>query len=171
MSWRIRLARSEDVAALPAIEEDAAELLAEEPSLAGIVLPEARDPQTYGTMIAGGHSLVAERDGTAIGFAATRAYGRELHLHELSVARAAQRQGIGTRLLLAVTVEAKNAGFRAVTLNTFRDIAWHAPFYARHGFALLEELDAHPRLAANLEAAVEAGLPRERRCAMIRFLG
>jgi GNAT superfamily N-acetyltransferase len=91
-------------------------------------------------------------------------------LNEISVAREHQGQGIGAGLLEALAVDARNSGFSAITLNTYRDIAWNAPFYARHSFVEVENFEGRPHLAQSLEAAVELGLPRDRRCAMIRFL-
>ena len=169
-NWSLRLARAEDAEAFFEVEEDASELLKNEPSLAGIPVPPSRDAQTYRDMIKQRHCLVAHDDEQIIGIAAARPIGRELHRHELSVARQHQRRGIGAVLLNAVKIDARNAGIRAVTLHTYRDIPWNAPFYLRHGFAIVDDIASHPRLAAGLEAAVDFGLPRERRCAMIHFL-
>ena len=168
--WHIRLAQPEDAEAMSAVEEDAAALFASDPSLAGIALPPAGTPEDYRTRIAQGHCIVAHEGERIVGFASCRPVGRELHLHELSVASSHQGRGIGRRLLYAVVADARASGFRAVTLNTFRDVAWNGPFYARHGFVEIDDIESHPRLAASLEAAVAAGLPRERRCAMIRFV-
>ncbi|MFB0612559.1 GNAT family N-acetyltransferase [Aurantiacibacter poecillastricola] len=168
--WSLRLARPEDAEGFAEVEEDASQLLREEPSLAGIPLLPNRSAEEYRAIIARRRSLSALGDGDIIGFAAARPVGSELHLHELSVARAFQRRGIGSTLLRALKVDAANAGFKALTLLTYRDIAWNAPFYEAHGFAVLEDLSEHPRLAAGLDAGVGAGLPRERRCAMICVL-
>ena len=168
--WRIRLARGGDAEAMSKVEADAAALFDSDPTLADITLPPPRDPNAYRAIVARGHSLVVEAGDSVVGFAACRAYGRELHLHELSVAVSWQGKGIGAALLEAVAIDARNAGMRAVTLETFIDVAWNAPFYARHGFELVEDVATHPRLAVELDGAVEAGLPRERRCAMIRFI-
>ena len=121
-------------------------------------------------MIANGRCLVAFAPAKIVGFAAARPHGRELHLHELSVASDYQGQGIGRRLLYAVEADARVSNFRAITLNTFRDVPWNAPFYARHGYAVLDDMEEHPRLAAAAEAAVAAGLPRDLRCSMIKFI-
>jgi N-acetylglutamate synthase-like GNAT family acetyltransferase len=162
----IRRAKVKDAQAFHRVEEDAAALLRTEPSLAGITIPPSRSRAQYEEIIRQGHSLVAVTDRVVVGIAAARPFGRELHLHELSVASAAQRRGVGTALLIALIDRARAAGFDAVTLNTFRDIPWNAPFYARHGFQEVENVGLHARLSAALEAAVAAGLPRERRCAM-----
>ena len=170
LDWSLRLAHPEDAAQFAEVEEDAARLFLSEPSMAGIAMPPSRSAEQYRAIIALRQSLCATCDGEVVGFAAARPAGRELHLHELSVAIAFQRRGIGATLLRALKIDARNAGFQAITFHTFRDIAWQAPFYARHGFAEVENLEDHPRLVAGLEAAVEAGLPRERRCAMICVL-
>ncbi|RDC60513.1 4-(cytidine 5'-diphospho)-2-C-methyl-D-erythritol kinase [Alteripontixanthobacter maritimus] len=169
--WRIRLARPDDAQAFHDVEADAGGLLEQHPSLAQITLPSPRSSQEYAAMIDKGHSLAAVSEDAVIGFVATRPFGRELHIHELSVRRSFQRRGIGATLLGALAIDAHNAGFAALTLNTFRDIPWNAPFYARQGFEIIGDIEAHPRLAHALEKAVAARLPRENRCAMIRFLG
>jgi ribosomal protein S18 acetylase RimI-like enzyme len=168
--WSLRLARAEDAEGFHAVEDDAAQLLANEPSLAGLPVPPSRSAEEYRAIIAQRHSLTAISADRVIGFAATRRHARELHLHQLSVATAFQRQRIGATLLGALKIDARNAGIRAITLHTYRDIAWNAPFYARHGFEIIQDLSAYPHLAAGQEAAVAFGLPRERRCAMIAFL-
>ena len=66
--------------------------------------------------------------------------------------------------------DARNSGYSAITLTTFRDLPWNGPFYARLGFEEVTALDAHPRLAGELALEADHGLPVERRCAMIHFL-
>ncbi len=165
--WSVRLAHPEDAEGFAEVEEDAARILRDAPSLAQVTMPPTRSAAEYRAIIAQRQSLAAESDARIIGFAAARPAGRELHLHELSVARAFQRNGIGGTLLRALQIDARNAGFASITLHTFRDIAWNAPFYAEYGFVEVTDPTAHPRLAAGLDSAVEAGLPREMRCAMI----
>ena len=168
--FHIRLAKLSDAEAFHEVEEDAARLLREEPSLEGVTIPPSSSPDEYRSMIRAGHSLAATIDDAVVGFAATRTYGRELHLHEMSVACAFQGKRIGATRLKALQIDARNSGMQAITLNTFRDIAWNAPFYARHGFVIVDDIEAHPRLADSLIRAEAAGLPVERRCAMICFL-
>ena len=40
---------------------------------------------------------------------------------------------------------ARSHGYGAVTLTTYRDVPWNAPFYERLGFSVLDELT--PELA------------------------
>jgi GNAT superfamily N-acetyltransferase len=59
------------------------------------------------------------------------------HLEELDVLPAHGRKGLGSELLDTVCTWAKQAGYSAVTLTTFRDIPWNAPFYEHRGFQVV----------------------------------
>lgn len=168
--FSIRLARAEDAEAFHEVEEDAASLLREEPSLEGVPVPPSESAEHYRALIRRGNCLAATSRDEVVGFAAAGKIGRELHLHELSVARRSQGQGIGATLLQALAIDARNCGLRAITLNTYRDIAWNGPFYARHGFVEIENFEGREHLLESLEKAAALGMPRERRCAMIKFL-
>ncbi|MCP2018678.1 MAG: GNAT family N-acetyltransferase [Erythrobacter sp.] len=169
--FSIRLARSEDAEAFPAVERAAAVLFADDPDCAEIDFDAVRSAADYRRLIARGHCLVAERGERIVGFLATQPCGRELHICEMDVHPGCQGQGIGAVMLRACLIDAGNAGFRAVTLTTFRDLPWNGPFYTRIGFVEVEDLAAHPRLAEEIAAEIEAGLPAQRRIAMIHFLG
>jgi ribosomal protein S18 acetylase RimI-like enzyme len=110
--------------------------------------------------------LVATEGGSLLGFSACQACEDALHLWELSVRLEEQRRGIGRELVLATEDLARVRGLRAVTLSTFRDIAWNAPFYARLGFVELSLEDLNPRLAAIREHEAALGLDIANRCAM-----
>jgi predicted N-acetyltransferase YhbS len=168
--YSIRLARPEDAEAFHLVEEDAAVLLREEPSLAGTVIPPTASADEHARTIRKGRSLAALQGERVIGFAAIGTVGRELHLAELSVERAHQRYGVGSLLIRAMMIDARNSGYRAVTLNTYRDIPWNAPFYARFGFVEVENFEGRPHLTESHQGAAAMGLPMERRCAMICFL-
>lgn len=168
--WHLRLARPEDADDWPAIERAAAELFRSDPDLADIDLDEVWEPSDLRRLIRKGHCLAAQLGERPIGFLASQPFGRELHIWEMSVHPDGQRSGIGSGLLRACLIDATNSGFKAVTLTTFRDVAWNAPFYVRLGFEEVTALDAHPRLAGELAVEADNGLPADRRCAMIRFL-
>ncbi len=168
--FEIRLARPDDAAHLPEVELAAGTLFRQIEGLSGVAGMHAIPAERQRRLIAKGHSLIAEIDTRIVGFVSTEPFGRELHIREFSVHPDVQRRGIGGTLLRAVAIDARNAGFSALTLTTFRDVPWNGPFYERHGFVELREPANHPRLAADLAVEAEHGLPRERRCAMIRFL-
>jgi GNAT superfamily N-acetyltransferase len=62
------------------------------------------------------------------------------HVQELAVLPASMRKGIGSALLGAACDWARGAGYAAITLTTYADVAWNAPFYAARGFRELAEL-------------------------------
>jgi len=74
-----------------------------------------------------------------------------------------QRQGIGTLLMARLQ---QMAGDLPVTLTTFRDVAWNAPFYAALGFEILPESALSDRLRRILLDEAAHGIPIERRVAM-----
>ena len=152
---------------MPEIERAAAGAFAGE---ASIDPSRTRTAADYARLIRRGHSLVAYVGEAMAGFLVAQPFSRELHIWEMDVAPAFQRQGIGAGLVRAAQIDARNTGFKAMTLTTFRDLAWNGPFYARLGFEEVTALDAHPRLAGELANEVDDGLPADRRCAMICFL-
>ena len=77
------------------------------------------------------------------------------HLWQLSVHPSSGRQGIGRALVEAVCDWACSNGYPAVTLTTFRDVPWNAPFYSRLGFRTLDELS--PGLSAIRQHEKELG--------------
>ena len=165
--WSLRLARVTDAAAMPGIEQAAAVAFADEPA---IDATRTRSEADYARLIRKGHCLVAHVGDTLAGFIVAERFSRELHIWEMDVAPQFQRRGIGAGLVRAAQIDARNTGIAALTLTTFRDVAWNAPFYGRHGFEEVTALDAHPRLAGELANEVDDGLPADRRCAMICFL-
>ncbi|MFU7527565.1 GNAT family N-acetyltransferase [Qipengyuania sp. ASV99] len=168
--WSLRLAKPEDAEAMPAIERAAAELFVGDPDLANFDPDDTWAPHELQKMIRKGHCLVAFAEGQMAGFLVNEPFRRELHIWEMDVHPRFQRCGIGAGLLRACMIDARNAGFRAVTLTTFRDLPWNGPFYAKLGFDEVTALDAHPRLAGELANEADDGLPIDRRCAMICFL-
>lgn len=61
------------------------------------------------------------------------------HLEQLSVHPRAQRRGLGRTLLRAVFGIVRDRGLERVTLTTYADVPWNAPFYARLGFTVVRE--------------------------------
>jgi GNAT superfamily N-acetyltransferase len=101
-----------------------------------------------------------------VGFAATEPFEDALHLWELAVRQDAQGRGLGRGLMAAVIADAKARTLPAVTLTTFRDIAWNGPFYRSLGFVEPADAELNPRLAATLAREVTLGLDVANRCAM-----
>ncbi|WP_406281252.1 GNAT family N-acetyltransferase [Embleya sp. NBC_00896] len=86
------------------------------------------------------------------------------HIEQVSVHGDGARRGLGRSLIDRVQVE---SGL-ALTLTTFRDVAWNAPYYERIGFRLLGADEVTPGLAAIRAAEAAAGLDRWARVCMRR---
>ena len=72
---------------------------------------------------------------------------------------------------MAQTAHAATArGLPGVTLTTFRDVPWNEAFYASCGFRTLAADELTPALRDILADEAHAGLPPDRRCAMLRLL-
>ena len=168
--WSLRLARPQDAEKMPEIEAAAGELFADVEGLAGLAGSHTVPLDRLRRYIRKGHCLVTHVGEDMAGFLVNEPFRRELHIWEMDVHPKFQQRGIGAGMLRACMVDARNSGFGALTLTTFRDVPWNAPFYARLGFEEVTALDAHPRLAGELAVEADQGLPAERRCAMILFL-
>lgn len=168
---RVRLATPADVPAMAVVERSAAARFRTLPELAWLADGEPIAAADQLAWIAAGTAWVAtDPDDAPVGLLDAEVFGTALHVWELSVHRSWQGRGIGRALLDAAIGHARDAGFRAVTLTTFRDVAWNAPFYARAGFETIDEHALCARLRAVLERERVAGLPPARRCAMRRSL-
>ena len=100
------------------------------------------------------------------GFAVLELLDGAVHLEQLSVHPAHGRRGIGGALLAATVEAAREQGADRVTLLTYADVPWNAPFYARHGWEVTEPTHA---LQALRRHEGELGLDRHgRRVAMTR---
>lgn len=127
----IRAATAADLTALPEIERAADALFAEAFGHAAW-----DDPPTGEQRAAeGGFILVAAApDEPPVGFAHVLEPAGDAHLEQLSVHPDAARRGHGRALVRAVLAEAGRRGHAGVTLRTYAEISWNAPFYARCGF-------------------------------------
>ncbi|GAA2772011.1 GNAT family N-acetyltransferase [Streptomyces showdoensis] len=70
------------------------------------------------------------------------------HIEQVSVHPDAARRGVGRELIEHLAADAREQGLTALTLTTFTEVPWNAPYYARLGFRRLEEGD--PALSEGL---------------------
>ena len=127
--YSIRPGRPEDVPYLPAVERAAALLFRTYPDLG---IPEGLydQPTSIETLAAAQKAgrlwIASDSSGNVVGFALVVVIDGCAHLDELDVLPSVGRQGIGSALVSAVCQWAADAGYPAVTLRTFRDVAWNA---------------------------------------------
>jgi GNAT superfamily N-acetyltransferase len=87
-----------------------------------------------------------------------------LHIEQVSVHADHAGHGIGRRLVEHVASEAGTP----LTLTTFADVPWNAPYYERLGFRRLTDDELTPGLRKIRAAEAEHGLDRWPRVAMRR---
>lgn len=156
MQFSIRSGTPSDVADVIRIDDDATLLYAE----SGLVIalpashPFTIDERSRWTRSAEtGHLFIAEdAAGTAVGFAAFEPVERDVYLDQLSVARAAMRQGIGRALLRRVVQEARTLKHPFLWLTTYSHVAYNRPFYEREGLVVVPESECGPTIRHHLES-------------------
>lgn len=79
--------------------------------------------------------LLRRHDAGIIGFVQVLEIEGIAHMEQLSVHPGYGRRGYGRMLVAAAKSEALSRGREALTLRTYRDVPWNAPFYASCGFA------------------------------------
>ncbi|MGP9616167.1 GNAT family N-acetyltransferase [Arthrobacter sp. AOP36-A1-22] len=155
MALRIRPATPADAASIEALENDADRLLID--WLSPAHWPPA--PSGASRLSADGYLLVAEEGipPAILGFVHVLEVEGLAHLEQLSVAPAHGRQGYGLLLLNAALAEARVHGYDRVSLRTYADVPWNAPFYSRAGFVeVLPATDFHRGL---IDTEEDLGLP------------
>ncbi len=167
--YALRLAHADEAPILPGIEDRAGEMFADS-THPDVVGHEAGSPALFLAHIALDLCFVAIDDGDRpVAFATAGRLDEALHLYELSVDPKHGHKGLGRALIERVCEEAMSLGIPAVTLSTFTDVPWNAPFYERVGFRILDPADYTPAL--HLVAGREEAVGLTNRCIMRRDLG
>jgi GNAT superfamily N-acetyltransferase len=145
----IRVAEPRDLAALEEIENLADAPLAQH--LKAADWAQAPSGETRAAMP--GFVLVAAESigGTAVGFVHVLEADGTAHLEQLSVRPESARRGLGRALVRAAMAEALARGHRYMTLRTYADVAWNAPFYATCGFVVREPQTKFQRELVEIE--------------------
>ncbi|AEV85778.1 GCN5 family N-acetyltransferase [Actinoplanes sp. SE50] len=91
-----------------------------------------------------------------------------LHIEQVSVDRRHARQGLGRRLIDHLAAHAAAARIPALTLTTFTEVPWNAPYYRRCGFRQLGSAEITPGLRAVRAHEAALGLDRWPRACMRR---
>lgn len=137
MDFTLRLATPADIATLQEIEIDAGRRFTDI-GFHSIASDDPLPSETLRRHINDGAAWIAEETASGpIGYAIASELDGEAHLDQVSVRLAASGRGVGRHLVLAVCAWAVGRGYTAVTLTTFRDVAFNGPLYAR---LLFEEL-------------------------------
>lgn len=139
-----------------------------------IGMPEIADdePLPLGTLaayaVAGRAWVAADADDRPVAYLIADVVDGKLHIEQVSVHPRAARRGIGRDLIEHAAGYARDHALPALTLTTFTEVPWNAPYYERCGFQVLP--DPGPGLRALIHAEVAHGLARWPRVPMHRPL-
>ena len=170
MTIQIERAQPGDVDTLCVIERKAVQLFRGHPawpSYSAASIP----PELLRQAIDRGLVWVArERSGAALGFIwlDVELAGGAIGIAEIDVLPDHGRRGMGAALLEHGCTWARAAGYRRVDLGTLADVPWNAPFYAKHGFVVVDKND--PACAYARQRDREHGFPDRLRVFMSRPL-
>ncbi|BDM71410.1 GCN5 family N-acetyltransferase [Streptomyces nigrescens] len=115
-----------------------------------------------------GDARAASVRGRPIGYLLWEPVDGCTHIEQVSVHPDHSRQGIGRALIDRAE---RDGGSAPLTLTTFAEVPWNAPYYARLGFRVLTEAELTPGLRAIRAREAELGLDRWPRVCMRREPG
>ncbi|MFD0527057.1 GNAT family N-acetyltransferase [Kitasatospora arboriphila] len=165
---RIRAARPEDVPVLQEIERAAGEVF-REVGMPEIAADEPFSDEEFAPFLAAGLAWVATDGGDRpVAYLLAERVDGDLHVEQVSVHPGSARQGLGRALIDRAARRAAAEGLPALTLTTFAEVPWNAPYYARCGFTVLDGPQIGPQLRAVREREAAHGLDRWPRVCMRR---
>ena len=105
-----------------------------------------------------------------IGFLLALPVDGRAHVLEVATEYGSQGKGFGRRLFAEFHSWAADIGYSEVTLTTYRDVPWNAPFYERMGYQIIAVDARRPELMTIRAEEAAAGFDRAPRVAMERPL-
>lgn len=169
-SVRVRAARADEIGLVREIERASAQrfngtdresLAEDEPTAAEVLAQRLAD---------GGLLVAAEGDGQAAAFVMFRELEGCAYVEQIDVLPSHEGRRLGALLLEAVADAARRRGWRAMTLSTFRDVPFNAPYYRRLGFVDLPDETLSEGLREVRREHIARGLDESSRTFMRRLL-
>ena len=145
--YTLRPARTEDIADLRRIEVAGGEHF----RALGMDLVADDDPPSAAELsryIDSDRAWVVVTEDQPVGYLTHDPVDGQWHIEQVTVDPQHAGHGLGRQLIERVAELAAAAEVRALTLTTYRDVPWNAPYYERLGFGVLPE------------SAVDAGTSR-----------
>jgi GNAT superfamily N-acetyltransferase len=164
----IRAPRPEELPGLVDVERAAGRAFRD------VGMPEIADddpgsPEWLSAYLDAGHAWVAVDD-VPVAYLVAEPVDGALHVEQVSVHPRAARRGVGRALLDHAAGAAAGEGLAALTLTTFTEVPWNAPYYERLGFRAVPRDELTPGLRAVVEREAAHGLDRWPRVVMRRPL-
>ncbi len=166
----IRDARPADVPALPTIETAAGQSFAQI-GMAEIASDPVPGAEYYAKYQQAGRAWVGVNPRDApIAYLLLDVLDGSGHIEQVSVHPAYARRGIGLALINHAASWAAANGLRVLTLFTFADVPWNAPYYRHCGFEILPDSQLTSGLREIQRRESQRGLDRWPRLGLIRNL-
>lgn len=166
----IREARTDDLGALRAVERAAGRLFAD----IGMTEVAEDEPPSLDVLEgyrAAGRAWVAVNEGNEpVAYLVAAILDGNAHIEQVSVHPDSSGHGIGGALIERAVDWATEHDLPTITLTTFAEVAWNAPYYERLGFRALGEGELTPGLRRKRAEEARHGLDRWPRVCMRRDL-
>jgi GNAT superfamily N-acetyltransferase len=112
--------------------------------------------------------VAVDTDDAPVAYALAVVIDGGAHVEQVSVHPDHARQGLGAQLIDEIASWAAVRGLPALTLTTFVDVPWNAPYYERLGFRPLPDTDLTPGLSRIRDDEARHGLAAWPRVTMSR---
>jgi GNAT superfamily N-acetyltransferase len=166
----IRVVRPAELCALRDIERAAGEVFRD------VGMPEIADDEPLPLDVLAGYQragrawVATDTDDVPVGYLIADVVDGCLHVEQVSVHPRCARRGVGRRLLDHLADLGAATGVPALTLTTFADVPWNAPYYRRCGFRILDDGEITAGLRGIRDHEAAHGLDRWPRVCMRREL-
>ena len=166
----IRAARSADLPALREVES-AAGAMFHDLGMTAVANDEPLSLAELATYQEDGRAWVATDDADRpVAYLLVDVVDANAYVEQVSVHPGHARQGLGKALLDTAASWARQRGLAALTLTTYSEVPWNAPYYRRLGFDVVPADDQGPGLRRLRAHEADIGLDRWPRVAMARRL-
>jgi GNAT superfamily N-acetyltransferase len=165
---RIRMAGGDELEDLRAIERAAGQCLRE------LGMPETADDEPLSVDELAGYQqtgrawVAVDEADRPVAYLIADLVDGTVHIEQVSVRPDHGRRGIGRGLIEHVAEWAWSDGVLALTLTTFAEVPWNAPYHLRLGFRVLGHEELAPGLRAIRDREAAHGLDRWPRLCMRR---
>lgn len=165
-----RFAAVHDVEIIRMIEAEAGQRFVDV-DMVGIADAPPMDAELVSGKIAAQEIIVAsDSSGAVVGFVMFEPEQGRFYIQELDVLTSHAGQRIGAALIEQVARLACERNAMQLTLSTFRDVPWNAPYYRRLGFRDLAQSELDAAMIVRRNAHIARGLDESKRVFMLREL-
>lgn len=166
---RIRLASADEIHKVAPVEQAAAEMFRE----IGMIDVADDAPIAEKVLLA---AIEDQRLWVAVEYGVLKAYllgtflPKSLHIDQVTVHPDAARRGLGALMIESVSADPRAKKLGMLTLTSFANVPWNAPYYERIGFLDIAESDWPEGIAEKVAFEQEHGLCNYPRVVMQRLI-